>query len=127
MTAHELNHFFHDEVGICGCGNPETVAILFRDVLRCAPFYEQDNRLKLHFLLATDGLFYLVLGVLQNLDLIEHGSIIDGAWLTAKGQDVLGSLETLSLSDPELESIFKFEVPPDDCQTCYPKQEDATC
>ena len=123
MTAHELQHLFTDEMHICGCGRPEAVAILVRDILRCAPFYEEENQKSLEALLPSDGIFYAVLALLDEADLIEHGGSIGGSWLTPKGEEALGSLNELSQLDPELESIFPDscdDIPPESCEKCYP-------
>lgn len=119
---HKLGHFFFDDLHLCGCGIPESAARLVRDVLRLAPFYENQGALQV--LLPTDGIFYLVLGQLNNADLIEHGGCIGGSWLTEKGKELLGQLETVSAYDPELETLFPDSdvAPPEECTVCYPEE-----
>jgi hypothetical protein len=122
LTAHQLNHFFMDELHLCGCGSPEAAACLVRDILRLCPLY--DNRKGIEELLPNDGVQYLILGWLTDTDLLEHGGGIGGSWLTDKGKTVLASLEEISKADAELETIFpdSTEPPPDECDKCYPKE-----
>jgi hypothetical protein len=123
MTAHELHHLFFDELKICGCGIPESIGILVRDVLAALPPWDHEGELKK--LLPTDGLYYFVLGVLTDADLLEHGSNIVGSWLTPHGEDVLESLRRESAADEKMDSIFGCNhEPPEDCEKCYPKEVD---
>lgn len=122
MTAHEVHHVFFDDLKICGCGVPESTGILVRDILSALPPWEHEGKLK--ELLPTDGLFYLVLGILTNARLIEHGSNICGSWLTPRGEEVLAALTRESDQDERMEAVFGCgHEPPEDCEKCYPKQE----
>ena len=117
--AHELHHFFMDEVNICGCGNPESAAVLLRDILRLCPLY--DHRAEFEKFLPDRGVQHFILGVLSECDVIEHGGGIGGSWLTDKGKMLLGELNALSETDPELGVIFPgMEAPPKSCKKCYP-------
>ncbi len=121
MKAHELHHLFFDELKICGCGVPESVGMLIRDILAALPPWEYEGELKK--LLPTDGLCYLVLGILTDAELIEHGGNIIGSWLTPRGEDVLESLRNESAVNERLDSIFRCDhQSPEDCETCYPKE-----
>jgi hypothetical protein len=123
-AAHELNHFFIDELSFCCCGCPASVAVLIRDVLRLCPLY--DHRSEFDKLLPTYGIQYFVLYILDKADLIEHGGTVGGAWLTAKGEKLRADLEAVSIYDPELNSLFPDspEGPPESCQKCYPPELD---
>ncbi|MFF7795582.1 hypothetical protein [Streptomyces sp. NPDC007991] len=70
----------YEELGLC-CGFPEDSYDLVRDLLTA--FRSKTDALAL---LPDAGARYLVLAVLDRAGLIEHGSIIDTAWLTRKGE-----------------------------------------
>lgn len=120
MTKHELNHFFHDELHLCGCGRPEDAAVLVRDILRCCPLYQ--GRKQFEELLPNSGAQHIILGLLSDADVIEHGGGIGGSWLTDKGKDILASLESVAQNDPDMRSVFpdSTEPPPEECKKCYP-------
>lgn len=80
---HIREHIFRllfDELPLC-CGFPEESYDLIRDLLGAF-----RNKTGIDTLLPTDGARYLILGLLDEVDLIEHGSIIDASWLTRKGE-----------------------------------------
>jgi hypothetical protein len=77
---------FYGELGMCGCGNPEDAYRLIRDILDLTPFYEGDNWQKVNELIGSPTVVHIVVSMLNNADLIEHGTIIDGSWLTKKGK-----------------------------------------
>lgn len=90
LTEEEVSHAHAllyaeppEGLGICGCGNPEEALALVRDLLVLAPFY--DNPAAVEARIVDPGARHLVLSMLDNAGLIEHGSSIGGAWLTAKG------------------------------------------
>lgn len=79
-----LYRLFYGDIGMCGCGNPEDAYGLVRDILNLAPFYEHPE--KVLDLISNDGAYHLVLSMLSNAKLIEHGGGIGGSWLTEKGK-----------------------------------------
>lgn len=81
----------------CGCGNPEEALELIHDLLKAAPYYENRERLK--ELLPTTGLEMLVLGALDNAQLVEHGGSIGGSWLTDRGKQVLAALDQVAAEE----------------------------
>lgn len=79
-----------DGLRFCGCGNPEAVYVLVRDLLALAPFYENQAAVRERIGTSQDDAArYVVLYVLDGAGLTEHGSSIAGAWLTAKGRHYL--------------------------------------
>lgn len=64
---------------------PETAARLVRDILNMCPLYQ--HREEFEKLLPNDGAQYLILGLLDEAGLIEHGGGIGGSWLTDKGTE----------------------------------------
>lgn len=81
-------------LNLCGCGTMEESSKMVRDVL-----YMIDNRLKSdHYSLkleeyfqGNEGLKFFTYHMLDNLELLEHGTIAPG-WLTDKGKEVLSDL-----------------------------------
>jgi hypothetical protein len=69
-----------EDLNLC-CGFPEDSYDLVRDILTAF-----RSKTDVRILLPHDGARYLILGLLDNANLIEHGSTIDGAWLTRKGE-----------------------------------------
>lgn len=88
-----------DHVPLCGCGNPEAGMALILELLQAAPFH--SNRERLLELLPDLGTRMVVLGALDEHDLIEHGTSIEGSWLTERGKQVLAVLEPHEASDFE--------------------------
>jgi len=41
------------------------------------------------------GVFYIVAGILDNNGLIEHGTAIRYSWLTAEGEKILRTIQTV--------------------------------
>lgn len=82
-----------EELNLC-CGFPEDSYALVRDLLTA--FRAKTG---IATLLPDDGARYLVLGLLDDADLIEHGSIIDAAWLTRKGEWYWQALSRLDYDD----------------------------
>lgn len=81
----------------CGCGDPALAAERLRDILALHPLY--DNRAAFERLVPDEGIQYLLLYMLDSLDLAEHGGNVGGAWLTPLGQDVLDALNAEAASD----------------------------
>ena len=93
-----------DGLGICGCGDPESVYELVRDILALAPLYEQaegerSNSAKVREMIGTGGAFYLILYTLDRAGLLEHGSSVSGSWLTLKGTHYLALMRRFGWDD----------------------------
>jgi hypothetical protein len=82
-----------EELHLC-CGLPETSYALARALLTAF-----RSKTSISTLLPDDGVRYLVLGALDNAGLIEHGSVIDAAWLTRKGEWYWQALTRLDYDD----------------------------
>jgi len=124
MTPHELHHLFMDEIDICGCGNPEDSVELVRKILNLAPLHTDRHWEKAQELIGSSGAFHIILSVLTNADLMEHGGGIGGSWLTGKGEAARDALNLLAESDPQFEPIVGcewYEHIPDECEICHPK------
>lgn len=79
---------FADNITGCGCNQPEAAYYLVRDILDLAPFYDGDNWRKVQALIGSDGAFQIVIGLLNKLELLEHGGSMGGSWITPKGEYV---------------------------------------
>lgn len=89
-TLSDLQHLyklFYDDLGICGCGNPEYAYALVRDLLALAPFHQHPGKIRERIggPEPDPGTSHLVLSMLTTAGLIEHGGGIGGSWLTPKG------------------------------------------
>lgn len=73
------------ELGICGCGCPKEAyeAVHKMLIMYMAPDYTKINDPHELFMAYT----------LDNLEFLEHGSSIYGAWLTDKGKGLLAALD----------------------------------
>jgi hypothetical protein len=69
-----------EELNLC-CGLPEDSYVLLRDLLTAF-----RSKTGIDTLLPHEGARYIVLAALDRSGLIDHGSIIDAAWLTRKGE-----------------------------------------
>lgn len=92
----DLCHLYallYGDLRFCGCGNPEQVYGLVRDLLGLAPFYDNPDLVRERVggpSPEDHGPYYLVLYVLDHAGLISHGGSIGGSWLTPKGEHYLG-------------------------------------
>jgi hypothetical protein len=78
------------EFGACGCGAPEDVAELLRDVLAAVDL-DEGKFARLDELIPQSGAQYWILYYVAHLGLTEHGGSVPG-WLTPRGKEVLAAL-----------------------------------
>jgi hypothetical protein len=98
MLDHLYKVFF-DDLGMCGCGRPNEAYSLVRDILALAPLYE-ENRWRLAETLTGGGAaHHIILSALDRAELMEHGSSLDGAWLTDKGAWCLAAMRTVEFAE----------------------------
>lgn len=83
-----LHALCYDKIMGCGCNQPDAAYGLVRNILNLAPFYEDGNWQKVQELIGSDGAFQIVIGVLTEAELLEHGGSMGGSWLTPKGEYV---------------------------------------
>lgn len=103
-TADQLSHLdglFYDEMSLCGCGSPYWAIDLTRRLLDLAPFYNHPDLVSAEFA-GNPGAEHIVLSVLDQAGLIEHGGSIHGAWATVKGRAVRHLLSLGTGSDLEV-------------------------
>lgn len=95
MNEDVLNHLhkvFFDDLGMCGCGLPGEAYNLVRDILALAPLYEENRWRLAETLTGGGGAHHIILSSLDRAGLIEHGSSLDGSWLTPKGAWCLAAM-----------------------------------
>jgi hypothetical protein len=97
MTRRELRVFLQD--WFCGCGSPNYAADTLRIILTLHPLH--SNREAFEVLVPHEGIEYLLLYVIDNFGLTEHGTNIRYGWLTDKGRSVLAALEREKADDYE--------------------------
>ena len=92
-----------DQLGLCGCGNPENAYDLIRRLLALAPFYDHHEEIRelLDPVPEHSAMHWIVVCVLDNAGLIEHGGGIGGAWLTKKGAHYLKLMQRHEYEDTE--------------------------
>ena len=85
---------FIDELGICGCGNPELVYAAIYNMLK-------DRQARGDFLVKIDENIHpyalYMAYMLDHQGFTEHGSSVYGAWLTSKGVELLEALEQFKM------------------------------
>jgi hypothetical protein len=92
---HALSHLeliFYGDLGMCGCGVPNDMITLVRDLLVLAPFHEEERWRAARNLCGIPGAYHFIISALTRAELLEHGSVLDGAWITAKGRWCLDAL-----------------------------------
>jgi hypothetical protein len=93
--AHADQHWLYavifDDLRFCGCGQPEERLALVVEMLRACPWYDGGWRAFSDRL--TSAGFEFIADQLTAADLIEHGSSVNGSWLTEKGQRFLSLVE----------------------------------
>lgn len=92
---------FHNDLGLCGCGNPEETYEVIRRILNILSFdVDWETRQKQFSEICNadmnnenyNGLIQFVLYILDDKGFLEHGSSISSAWLTEKGKIYLDLL-----------------------------------
>jgi hypothetical protein len=95
--------FLTTEIGICGCSEyPETIAALKKLLEWFDKPAMERVRYDEIFGIKDAGLYYLLAGLFDNADLIEHGVSVRTSWLTPKGKAIL-----LGLRQNGVDSIIK--------------------
>lgn len=120
MTRQEMRVFLQD--WFCGCGNPEEACRALHDLLVLHPLYENQEALRR--LLPNEGSRQFMLYILDAMGLTEHGTSVNGAWLSDKGQAVLAALrieaddEWNSLIEPSCIHGYAIDSELDNCPAC---------
>ena len=113
-----INDFYYEKLNFCGCGSPWDVLYTIKKILNVISQkkdYDYEDywnkfRNSLNIMIdknnfsVNEGVFQIILNVLNNCDVLEHGSSIGGSWLTDYGKELLEHLN--ALSDDDLENIL---------------------
>jgi hypothetical protein len=126
----QLSHLyglFYGEMSLCGCGRPGEAIALVGRLLNLAPFYDHISEVAGVFG-GNAGVQHIVLSVMDEAGLIEHGGSISGSWATVKGRAVrhLLSLGTGSDLDDALHGVgypHSGEPCPGDCWAAWAPPE----
>lgn len=95
MTREELRVFL--QKWFCGCGSPQTASDALLRILEAYTEREPPNDYFKAWRLIDEwfpdeGMRYLALYWLTDLDLIEHGGSVNASWLTGLGERVRDAL-----------------------------------
>ena len=119
----DLEHLFQliRDLRFCGCGDPESVYGLVRDLLSLFEEKwlkrEDENHWREVSQKITDrigggdGVYYAVLYLIDGADLLDHGTSIRSSWLTAKGKHYLSLMRLHEYRDMEGPCGFAYGVP----------------
>jgi hypothetical protein len=102
VLCHLYVIFYDDQqgLGLCGCGYPQAAYDLVRDLLGLVPFYEDGRSTAAESLTGNiPGAHHIVLGAMERAGLLEHGSSLNGAWLTEKGAWCLAAMRTAEFEE----------------------------
>ncbi|MFC7794551.1 hypothetical protein [Streptomyces cinereoruber] len=80
-----INRLFYMDLHLCGCGLPEEAFDLVRDLLAVIGSDSKKPWKELESLVPQGAALHMVLSMLDEAGLIDHGRIITGCWLTPKG------------------------------------------
>lgn len=99
-----IYEFYYEDLKFCGCGDPEEILEVIYTLWKNDDYKKRENMFgKLSY-----GVYTFIFNVLDNLEYMEHGSSIGGAWLTEKGKMVYTSLDKFFNTDKfELDEIFE--------------------
>ena len=84
------------EIGICGCGTPEVCYKWLKEYLTDL---NTKNWGKYDYESPDWKYIQIINGLLENLDIVEHGTTCRCSWLTEKGKKVLEALEYMEKYD----------------------------
>ena len=103
-----LDFYMHEELGLCGCGNPEFTYETIRRYLSIRneftiskiDYHEVIGRYKNDLLIDYNkdiqyGLLQFMMYILDDKDFTTHGSGIGGCWLTKKRTKIIDSFGSM--------------------------------
>lgn len=101
-----LYRVFFDDLGMCGCNLPDEAYNLVRDILTLAPLHEESRWRLAETLTGGGAAHHIILSTLDRAELIEHGSSLDGAWLTDKGTWCLAAMRGVEFDEVSREGGY---------------------
>lgn len=92
----------YEDLGFCGCGNPDSVAEMVAAYLRAKsendPYFTRER--VAYFINAWgEQLFLYMAYTLDDKEYTDHGASVYGAWTTDKGKSLLRVLEKGAAND----------------------------
>ena len=99
LTPINIRAYFHNAFGACGCSEIGEMVISIKTLLEWCG--EKGTRVRYSELYPDLGIFYLMVGLLDSLGLIEHGTAIRYPWVTREGKRFLEALNITSVSEIE--------------------------
>ena len=111
MKTEKLEKFetyYHDKIGMCGCGDPKSIKNLLYNLLvnhkkynEGSITYEIRDKNKADIIKKTDPdtLVDFIFMALDNAGIIDHGGYIGNGWITEEGKEFLGLLKEFKDED----------------------------
>lgn len=96
-----LHRVFFCDLHLCGCGHPDQVWPMLHALLRVMDTRDADCHAQIAALIGTGGACHMVLSMLTEAGLIEHGGNIWVSWLAVKGRWVLAAMQALGCLDEQ--------------------------
>lgn len=99
LSPINIKAYFCHNFGACGCSDLEAMIITVRDLMEWHASI--NDRKRYSELYDDEGIFYLLVGKLDDLGLGEHGTAIRHPWLTQNGKRLLEALRNTEPSEIE--------------------------
>ena len=93
LTPINIKAYFYNCFGACGCSELGEMVVTIKRLLEWHAASQEDSRANYESLYGELGVFYLLSGMLENLDLADHGSSIRFPWLSGDGRRLLEALQ----------------------------------
>jgi len=87
--------FKYEKIGLCGCGDPDSVMDKIRVLLKIIRD-NKEEQLQEAFGVSNiydNELLLFMIYILNDKDILEHGTGVGGSWLTEEGRMLLYVLE----------------------------------
>lgn len=93
----DIQAYFFNSFGACGCSDLEAMVAVVKELLE---WIDQNCEIPPYDKLFNhEGVFYILVGILDRLGLCEHGTSIRASWLTEKGKSLLVALQSTPFSE----------------------------
>lgn len=83
--------FLYKHFGACGCSELNEIVNVLKYLLEWSAI-DIDSRSAYNKLNIDVGYYYIIIGLLDQLDMLEHGCAIRVPWITEKGKQFLKGL-----------------------------------
>jgi hypothetical protein len=99
--AVDIRAYFGEKIGACGCSE---LGLMVEEVKKILSWSAQDIMGRQNYSSLypeRDGIFYLLAGLIDGLNMIEHGASIRCCWLTNFGKQFLDGLNSFTAEQIE--------------------------